>query len=59
MNKEPRYHVMKTGIFDHWEKRFINETDSMIGHECTYELPEKFMPNAASLNDFCFILANQ
>ncbi len=45
MNKEPRYHVMSTGVVDRWENKIIDALDMIVGHQCTWSLPARFSSN--------------
>lgn len=44
-HREPRYHLLKDCVFDRWENKEIDCKDMIIGHECAYIVPERFVPD--------------
>lgn len=42
--EEPRYHVFKTHVFDRWLRKDIDCKDMILGHACSWELPERYIP---------------
>jgi hypothetical protein len=51
MNKEPRYHLMKSGVVDRWEKKMIEYYDMKLNHECSWALPERFISTNDRMSD--------
>jgi hypothetical protein len=45
VHREPRYYLMKTHVFDRWENKEIDCKDMIIGHECAYFVPDRFVPD--------------
>lgn len=42
---EPRYHIISTGVVDRWENKIIDALDMIVGHGCSWSLPERFINN--------------
>ena len=41
--EEPRYTMQKIGFYDNWENKLIDAKDLIIGHECTWIMPERYV----------------
>lgn len=40
--REPRYHAMWNCLWDNWEQKKIEYGIAILGHDCSFERPEKF-----------------
>jgi hypothetical protein len=51
MNKEPRYHILSSGVVDRWEGKIIDALEMIVGHDCTWSLPARFLSNNDRMSD--------
>jgi len=51
VNKEPRYHIISAGVVDRWENKIIDALDMIVGHDCSWSLPARFISNYDRMSD--------
>ncbi len=43
LKEEPRYRLTKKGVIDQWHHMFIPTEKMELGHQCAYEVPQKYV----------------